>query len=83
MDCKDEDLVPTELIQVAINTINSDSITDEEKACGYFTRRKLKTLSNWKDWELAEHKQLDQFDKQQMFGDPIDAELLPRDAVIL
>ena len=83
MDCNDEEHIPTQLIQVAINTLNSDSMTDEEKACGYFSRRRLRTLSNWRDWEAAEHKQLDQFDKQEMFGDPVHASTLPKDAVVL
>jgi hypothetical protein len=37
--------------------------TPEEQALGTFTRRKLKRLSNWNDWLLAEAKQLDSMAK--------------------
>ena len=37
------------------------------------TRRHLKTLPDWDDWEQSEFKQLDQYWEQGMFGDPIPA----------
>ena len=75
--------VPVEMIQIAIHTLQSDSITPEEAAIGHFTRRKLKKLSTWNDWKKGEHKQLDQFYDQKMFGDSIDPLTLPRNSVIL
>ena len=47
-------------------------MTPEEEALGYFARRKLKRLATWNEWEAGEHKQISQFMKQKMFGDPID-----------
>ena len=66
-----------------INTIGSDSTTPEEQALGRFTRRKLKKLANWDDWKAGEHKQLNQFHKQGMFGKPFDPKILEPDAIIL
>ena len=60
---------PTEMVvKIAIRTLTSDSVTSEEEAMGYFTRKKLQKLSNWEDWEKGEQKQLDQFYSQKMFG---------------
>mgnify|MGYP003312282947 FL=1 len=78
-----EESIPTELIQMCINTLTSDATTPEEQALGYFTRRKLKRLANWNDWEAGEHKQIDQFMAQKMFGPPTNPASLPKDAVIL
>ena len=41
--------IPTEMIQTCINTLNSDHMTEEEAALGYFTRKKLKTLTTWNE----------------------------------
>ena len=68
---------------MAINTISSDHMTPEEEALGFFTRKRLRKLSTWDEWEKGEHKQLDQFEEQGMFDNPIDPVLLPKDAVIL
>ena len=54
--------------------------TLEEQALGGFTRRKLKRLTNWKDWLLAETKQLDSMAKQEMYGPPVHP---PPGAIIL
>jgi hypothetical protein len=78
-----EDAIPNEMIKIVINTLNSDSITPEEQALGHFTRCKLKKLTTWNEWEAGEHKQLDQFYGQKMFGDAIDPMLLPKQAVVL
>jgi hypothetical protein len=78
-----EEAIPNKIIKIAINTLNSDSITAEEQALGHFTRRKLKKLTAWNEWEAGEHKQLDQFYGQKMFGEAIDPMLLPKQAVIL
>ena len=57
LDLSDEAL-PDELIRVCINTLSSGLMTPEEEAMGYFTRRKLRKLSTWNEWILAEHKQI-------------------------
>ena len=37
-----EDAIPSEMIKVCINTLNSDFMTPEEQSLGYFTRKKLR-----------------------------------------
>ena len=74
--------VPIEMIQITINTLQSDSITPKEAAIGYFTRWKLKKLSTWNEWKKGKHKQLNQFYYQQMFGDAFDPVTLPRNVNI-
>ena len=37
--------ISSEMIQLCINTLNSDHMTKEEQALQYFTRKKLKKLS--------------------------------------
>jgi hypothetical protein len=44
---------------------------------------KLKKLATWNEWEAGEHKKLDQFYCQKMFGEAIDPMSLPKQAVIL
>ena len=78
-----EEAIPTEVIKAIINTLNSDSITPEEQALGYFTRKRLKKLSTWDQWLQGEKKQIDQFDTQGMFGKPINRTELPKNAIIL
>ena len=80
---KSEDAIPTEMIKVCINTLNSDFMTPEEQALGYFTRKKLKRLSTWDEWLAGEAKQLNQFYDQKIIGDPIDADTLDGSAVVL
>ena len=46
------------MIQMAINTLKSASITLEEAVIDRFTRQKLKKLSTWNDCKKGEHKQL-------------------------
>ena len=74
--------VPIKMIQIAINSLQSDSITPEEAAIGHFKRRKLRKLSTWNEWKKGEHKQLNQCYDQKMFGDTIDPLTLPKDACI-
>ena len=71
------------MIQIAINSLQSDYITPKEADIGCFTQHKLKKLLTWNKWKKGEHKQLDQFYDQKMFGDSIDPITLPRNAVIL
>ena len=67
----DEDTVPDTIIEQIINAIQSKSTTQAEQALGHFTRKKLKLLTTWKEWEAGERKQLDQFEALQMYGEPI------------
>ena len=75
--------ISIEMIQIAINTLQSDSITPEEAAIGHFTRQKLRELSTWNEWKKGEHKPLNQFYDQKMLGDAIDPLTFPKDACIL
>ena len=78
-----EDAIPSEMIKVCINTLNSDHMTPEEQSLGYFTRKKLKRLLTWQEWLDGESKQLNQFYTEKIFGDPIDADKLPKAAGVL
>ena len=80
-----EETIPSKVIKMCIHTLNSDHITPEEQALGFYTRKKLKKLSNWNDWKAGETKQIEQFQFQRMFGDPIDpiAFPLPECAIVL
>ena len=42
-----EDAIPSEMIKVCINTLNSDHMTLKEESLGYFTCKKMKRLSTW------------------------------------
>ena len=68
---------------IRLFTISSENTTDEEASLGHFTRRKLKGLTTWDKWLAGEAKQLNQFHKQNMFGDPVDISTLDKDAIIL
>jgi hypothetical protein len=63
-----------------VAAVTSSAITPEEQALGFFTRRKLKRLSTWPDWQRGEFKQLDRMRDLGMFGKPIPP---PPNAVIL
>ena len=80
-DDKDVDLseeaMPAEMIKLCINTLNSDHITPKEQSLGFYTRKKLKRLTNWNGWKAGETKQITQFMDQGMFGDPIDPSVIP------
>jgi hypothetical protein len=66
------------LIVRSLNTTTHG--TANEQALGSFTRRKIKGLPNWNDWQASEFKQLDSMAKQEMSGSP---QLPPKDAIIL
>ena len=61
--------ITNEMIEPMINAIQSKDTTPEEQAQGFYTRKKLKTLSTWSQWHKGEIKQLNQFkdvlDKKQ------------------
>jgi hypothetical protein len=59
-------------VQLLLRSLNTTTHgTTEEQGLGSFTRRKLRSLSNWHDWETAEFKQLDSMEKQEMYGAPV------------
>ena len=63
------DSISTDIMLTVINSIMSQAIAPAEQALGKFTRRKLKTMDTWNDWEAGERKQLNQFHNLQMFGE--------------
>ena len=67
----EETEISTGIIKHMIHTIQSKATTSKEQAVGYFTRKKLKTMSTWDLWNTGERKQLNQFHDLQMFGKPI------------
>lgn len=68
------------MLDLAIQALESLAITPEEQALGHFTRRKLRTLSTWPEWQAGEFKQLDQFEELGMYGEPCRA---PPGAIVL
>ena len=78
-----ESAISSEMIQLCINTLNSDHMTKEEQALGYFTRKRLKRLATWQEWKDGETKQLNQFYQQKMFGKAIDPLTLSEVPVVL
>ena len=77
-----EQNVSVDELNLCINSISSRALTDEEAALGSFTRRKLKTLSTWPEWQAGERKQLDRFHAVRMFGEPVPRPADPK-AIIL
>ena len=63
--------VTTEELALVINAISSHSLTPEEQALGHFTRKKLRKLATWSDWEAGERRQLDHFHNLGMYGSPV------------
>ena len=51
-----EEIIPTDIILTVINSITSQAVTPAEQALGKFTRRKLKNMDTWKDWEAGKRK---------------------------
>ena len=44
-----EDAIPSEMIKVYINTLDSDHMTPEEQSLGYLTPKKLKDFQHGKN----------------------------------
>ena len=65
-----KDSIPTKVFELAIKAIRSNATTPEELLLGRFIRFKLKRLSTWNKWQTEERKQLDQFDRQCLYGAP-------------
>ena len=65
-------LMVDDLEILAIHSLNTTThgTNDKQRLCR-FTRRKLRRLSNWPDWQAAEFKQLDSMAKQDMYGSPV------------
>jgi hypothetical protein len=72
--------ISSELLHYQLNAIQSDAITAEEQAIGSFTRRKLKKLKTWPDWQQGEFQQLDHFHSLNMYGKPVPR---PKGAIVL
>ena len=68
------------MVELAINAIRSDATTREELSFERFTRFKLKRLSTWNEWQAGERKQLDQLDRQGLYGSPVSK---PPGAIVL
>jgi hypothetical protein len=51
--------------------LQSDGMTEEEKALPRFTRKNLMTLSNWAEWDDAHDRQLDAHHAAGTFGAPV------------
>jgi hypothetical protein len=54
-----------------VNQLEASGMTDEEKNLKNFTRRTLKTLANWEEWDTAFDMQLDQHHEAGTFLEPI------------
>jgi hypothetical protein len=80
-DDADDDALDDDHAQLLLRSLNTTTHgTTEEQSLGSFTRRKLRKLSNWNDWQAAEFKQLDSMAKQEMYGAPVHA---PKDSIVL
>ena len=75
--------IPTEMIQLCINTLQSHAVTPKEEVLGYFTRKKLQQLSTWDKWKAGETKQINQFHSQGMFGTSVHPDSIPNGSIIL
>ena len=51
---------PTKMIQICINTLNSNHISPQEQAPGHFIRKKLKKILTWNKLKEGENKQIEQ-----------------------
>ena len=54
-----------------ISRLQSEGMTEEEKALPKFTRTRLKQLSNWSEWDAAFKKQLETHHKDGTLGLPV------------
>ena len=60
-----------------LHQLQTDGMTDQEKELKRLTRRSLKTLPNWNEWNDAFNQQLDEHAKAGVFGEPIERKDLP------
>ncbi|KAI2497767.1 hypothetical protein MHU86_16709 [Fragilaria crotonensis] len=67
--CNEDSTIDDDHVQLLLRSLNTTTHgTPEEQSLGSFTRRKLRRLPNWKEWQDAEFKQLDSMAKQEMYG---------------
>jgi hypothetical protein len=67
-------------MDIPIHSLQSETMTDAERALPKLTRRRLQTLDTWPLWKAAEHEQLDKFYALPMWGKP---QLLPKNDYLL
>jgi hypothetical protein len=80
-DVPDNDDTDDDHVQLWLRSLNTTTHgTTEEQSLGSCTRRELRNLSNWNEWETAEFKQLYSMAKQEMYGAPV---LAPKDFIVL
>ena len=77
-----EESIPTDIMLTVINSITPQAITPAEQALGKFTRRKLKNMDTWSNWEASKCKQLNQFHDLQIVGDDIERPLKENTAIL-
>ncbi|KAL7528065.1 hypothetical protein ACHAWF_009840 [Thalassiosira exigua] len=56
------------------NVVDSGNVLNYVTCAMRLTRGRLQRQSDWEDWQSSEWLQLDQYDKQGMFGDPVAVE---------
>ena len=71
LDTPDTVLVLNAPSNVPTVRTTQDTAAKKPKKSKKLTRRILKELPNWKEWKLAEKTQLDLYETQNMFGQPI------------
>ena len=52
------DSISTDIMLTVINSITSEAITPAEQALGTFTRRKLRKMDTWNEWEPVSYTHL-------------------------
>jgi Reverse transcriptase (RNA-dependent DNA polymerase) len=62
---------PDPYVQFRVCRLQSDGMTPEERALPKFTRKALKTLPNWADWDEAHDRQLDAHHAAGTLGAPV------------
>ena len=66
----DETILDHDLETPILNLIK---VKHKSKGMAQFTRKQLKQRDDWNDWISSEHKQLNLYDMQNMFGKPMKA----------
>ena len=78
-----EEVLLSDITKNCIDTLNSNGMTPEEEAQGYFIWKNLKTLKTWEEWKKRENKQINQFTMQDIIGKPSDPMGIPKNSIIL
>jgi hypothetical protein len=66
-----DDWLPNEVKDLPVHRLETSGMTDAEKALKSLTRRALKKLNNWKEWDEAFDTQLNQHHEARTFLEPI------------